>query len=644
MYDQLFSPIKINGLKLKNRVMFPAMGTRFCTDDGYVIDQLIDYHVARVKGGCGLNVTEAVSVYKPGAVMKMLQLTDDSYIPGLKKLTDAIHEAGGKACLQLWQAGMAACQTPGATVVVPSDLPINEHTIPGVSKKVIHECVQAFGDAAKRAVKAGFDAVEFHAAHNYSPHTFLTATFNHRTDEYGGSLENRARYLIESIQAIRANIPVDMPLLMRVSAQDDELPGGMTRDDIVEFCKIAKDVGVDALDISRGNLVTSAMRFEVPPIDVPRGFNVDNAAYIRKATGMPTIAVGRINDPEQAEEIIAGDKADMVVIGRGQICDPEFCNKAKAGKTEDILHCIGCNQGCYDRDFAGLPLSCLRNPSVGREAEFGALKPAAEPKKVLVIGGGVGGMDAAIMAKKFDHDVTLAEASDKLGGQFVLAGQAPRKEEMANAAVSRGEQVHKTGVKVELNTTVNEDYLDAFAPDAVIAAIGASPIVLDVPGADGANVYTAPEILTGSRKAGGDTIVIGGGLVGLEVAEYIRALGNDVTVVEMQDKIAKDVGMGRNASIMMSVMGAGIKSIVNAKCVEIKPDSIVVDIEGEEKILPAQSVVIAIGSVTNDSTWIADYCKSKNIVFKVIGDAKKARRAIDAIREGIQASIEINKA
>lgn len=639
MYKNLFSEIQFRGMALRNRVVFPAMGSRFCSDDGYLSDQGIDYYTARAKGGCGLIITEAVAVWKPGSVFRMLQISDDSYIAQLKKLTDGIHAAGGKACIQLWQGGLAASQTPGSVVVMPSDLPLGPgKVIPGVSKETIHEIVKAFGEAAKRAVEAGFDCVEFHAAHNYSPHSFLSPAFNRREDEYGGSLENRARYLIESIKEIRSNIPETMPILMRVPAKDDELPVGLSVEDVIEFCKMAKEAGVDVLDVSRGNMVTSAMRYEVPPLDIPRGFNVDNASAIRRATGMPTIAVGRINNADLAESILAEDKADMVVMGRAQIADPNFCNKAKAGKTEDILNCVGCNQGCYDNCVMSTPITCLRNPSVGKEAEFAQIKPVDEPKKILVIGGGVGGMEAAMMAHTLGHDVTLVEKTDKLGGQFLLAGKAPRKEEIEIATIKREAQIKRAGVKVVYNTTVNEAYLEQFAPEAVIIAVGASPIIPDIAGADGKNVYNFVDVLNGTKSINGRTVVVGGGLVGLEVAEYVRAQGNDVTVVEMLDAIAKDVGPGRKADIMIHVMGSGIKPVTDAKCVEIAADHVVVDIKGEMSEIPCESVVIAVGSKANPSEWIVDYCNKNNIPFKTVGDALQARRALQAVHEGVAAA------
>lgn len=378
IFHNVFSPIQIRGMKLKNRVVFPAMGTKMPGNDRYVTQQLIDYHVARAFGGNGLNFTEVCGVYGPSTPKSFLGIYDDQYIPGLKNLTDAIHEAGGKAGVQLWQGGFAVASYQKEGIILPSDRQINstDEVIPGASKETINEVIKAFGAAAKRAVEAGFDCIEFHAGHNYMPHAFLSPAFNKRTDEYGGSLENRARFSIECIKEIRNNIPEDMPLFMRVVAQDDYLENGLTIEDIIEFCKLAKVAGVDVLNVSRGNFSSAAIKYEVPPVDLPKGFNVANAERIKRETGMITIAVGRINDPAQADEIIGSGKADMVVIGRGQLADPEFCNKALAGNVEDIIKCVGCNQGCYDGFVSpDVPhITCLRNPALCRESEYALVK------------------------------------------------------------------------------------------------------------------------------------------------------------------------------------------------------------------------------------------------------------------------------
>lgn len=638
-FENLFSPIKIRGLELKNRVVFPAMGTKMATEDGYVTKQLIDYHAARALGGSGLNFTEVCGVHGPSNPVKFLAIHEDKYIPGLKALTDAIHAAGGKAGVQLWQGGMAVATYQQEGIIIPSDIkvPGSDHVIPGASIETIKEVVQSFGKAARRAVEAGFDCLEFHAGHNYSPHAFLSPAFNKRTDEYGGSLENRARYLLECIRAIRENIPEDMPLFMRIVAHDDYLEDGLTIEEMIKFCNMAKDAGVDVLNVSRGNFSSAAIKYEVPPVDLPRGFNVSNAERIKKETGMLTIAVGRINDPKQADEIIATGKADMVVIGRGQLADPEFCNKAKEGRVDDIIRCVGCNQGCFDGFVSpDMPhITCLRNPALGREDEYSIVK-TDNPKKVLIAGGGVAGLESALTLKRRGHNPILCEASDSLGGQFKLAGIAPRKGELKDAAIAMGEMVKRENIEIRLSTPVTPEIINEINPDEVIIAIGAEPIKPNIPGIDLPHVTNSHDILAGHSSAKGNIVVIGGGLVGLEVAEYLADENNSITVVEMLDEVAKDLGQLRKICVMESIYEAGIKTITNAKCVEIKENAVVVEKDNKLEEIPCDSVVIAVGARSRVSDELSTYCKENNIPFHIIGDAVRARRALNAIAEAAE--------
>lgn len=644
-FNDLFSPIKIRGMEIRNRIEFPAMGTKMVKDEKVVTDQLINYHAARSLGGNGLNFTEVCSVYDKAAPKNFLALSDDKYIPGMKKLADAIHEGGAKAGVQLWLGGSAVLfgdQT--SMVVVPSDFKVEgtDYVIKAASKEIINECIKAFGDAAKRAVEAGYDTVEFHAGHNYTPHSFLSKAFNKRMDEYGGSLENRARFLLECIKSIRENIPEDMPLFMRIDAHDDCVEDGLTIEEVIQFCKWAKEAGVDVLDVSRGNFSSAAVKYEVPPVDVPRGFNVENAARIKKETGMITVAVGRINDPEQADEIIRSGKADMVVMGRAQLADPEFCNKAKNGNVDDIVRCVGCNQGCYD-GFTNPDapfITCMRNPTLGREAEF-VINKTDNPKNVLIVGGGVAGLEAAIELKDRGHNPILCEASDSLGGQFVLAGAAPRKEEMKEAAIAMGEMAKRKGVEIKLSTPVDAEVIKDINPDEVIIAAGAEPIKLNVPGANLPYVTNSHDILAGKAKVNGDIVVIGGGLVGLEVAEYLSGNVNKITVVEMLNEVAKDLGQLRKICVMESLYHEGIKTITEAKCVEIKEKSIVIDKNGVVEEVPCDSVIVAIGARSRNFESISDYCKENNIPYHVIGDAVRARRALNCIEEASEVARRI---
>ena len=636
LYENLFRPIRIRGLELKNRVKFPATAASMLAEGGYVSKTLIDYHVARVKGGSGLNTTEATSVHAPSAPGGVLNISDDAYLPGLKNLTDAIHAVGGKACVQLYQGGLGTFFVDSDVLVfLPSDY--ENFGLPGASLELIHEVVQAYGEAAARSVRAGFDAIEFHVAHGYGPHAFLSGAMNHRTDEYGGSLENRARFPRECIRAMRANLPEDFPLIMRIVPFDDEVENGLTSEEVIQFCKLAKEDGVDALDVSRGNLWSSATKYEIAPVDIPRGFNVENAARIKRETGMIVITCGRINDPQQAEDIIAQGKADMVDIGRAQIADPEFCNKARAGQEDDIIRCIGCCQGCIDRcsnvDYPHI--SCLRNPAVGREEEF-ILKPASQPKKVLVAGGGVAGMEAAITLKQRGCDPILVEQSPALGGAFLLAGMAPRRGEVRDAVLSRAYQTQKAGVDIRLNTKVTPHTIQEIKPDEVILATGAAPIALPIPGADLPHVCGYKEVLSGQAQPAGKIVVIGGGLVGLETAEFLADRGNDVSVIEMLGKLGADLGPMREICVTEAMDSSQIKRLPKTKALEIKDHSIVVEKDGHQEEIEVDHVVVAIGSRPESIAEILNFCKEQGLPVHVIGDAVEARSAIDAIAEAAE--------
>ena len=638
MFNHLFEPIKIRNMELRNRVIMPAMGTRMADEKGEITQRLIDYHEARAKGGCGLNILEVSSVHTPSAPAHFVSISEDSYVEGHRRLTRAIHEAGGKAGIQLWQGSIAVNMDPKAKIFVVSDMPFGKYTIPAITKDEIKEIVNCYGEAARRCVEAEYDCIEFHCAHNYLPHSFLSGGFNHRKDEYGGSFANRMRFPLECIEAIRKNIPEGMPLFMRIDAHDDYLPNGLTIEETIEFCKSAKEVGVDVLDVSRGNIITPASIYEVPPIDIPNGFNVEKASRIRKETGMLTVAVGRINTPDLGEEIIKDAKADMVVMGRAQLADPEFCNKAKEGKVKEITYCVACNQGCYDgfcdvvnREF----ITCLRNPMLGHEKEY-KLEKTKTPKKVLIAGGGMAGMEAAMVLKARGHMPVIYEGGERLGGQFVTAGQAPGKGEMKNAAILCGEKVQGLGIPVHFNTPLTSDIILREEPAQVILSIGASPIELKFEGSEKKPVYKAHDVLEGMVNPKGSVVVIGGGLVGLEVADAIATNGNNVKVVEMKEAAGADLGILRKIAVMDKMKTLNVDIITKATCVGVEDEGIVIDHDGNREVVNCDSIVVAVGARSNDSSEIVAICEEKNIPYHIIGDAKRARRAINAIGEGFQ--------
>ena len=637
-FSHLFSPMEIRGMKLKNRIVMPAMGSKFAASDRTVTDQLIDYHVARAKGGSGLNMVEVASVHGPSAPRGFVAIYDDKFVPGLKKLTDAIHQAGGLAGVQLWQGGLAASFDEACQILLPSPMPVSETmTIPAMDKEMIPVLVDCFQAAAGRAVKAGFDCVEIHAAHNYILHSFLSPYFNRREDEYGGSFENRARFPLAVIRAVRNAVPDSMPVFMRIDAHDDFLEGGLTIGDVIEFCKLAKDAAVDVVDVSRGNIVSAGIQYEVPPVDLPRGFNIDNAARIKKETGLITMGVGRVNDPEQAEEILAAGKVDLLGIGRAQLADPEFCNKSKEGRYQDLVRCVGCNQGCYDgfADKKCPHITCLQNPALGREREY-ELKKTERPLTVLIAGGGPAGLRAATDLKLRGHNPVLCEISGKLGGQFRLAGEAPRKAEMKAAAIHMGEMAEKAGVEIRLNTAVTPELIREMKPDAVFCTIGSEPVHLPVPGAE--NLLDSHKVLEGEQKAAGQVVVIGGGLVGLECAEYITGEGGSVTVLEMLPEVAADLGDIRKAAVLGNLFASGVKTVTGAKFLEYRPGAVVYEKDGKTEEIPCDCAVSAVGARSRSTKELEQAARSMGIPWFVIGDAAKARRALNATAEAARLS------
>ncbi len=640
MFENIFTPIKIRGMELKHRIIMPAMGTKFSGNTSFVTPTLIHYHEARVKGGSALNIVEVCSVHTPSAPRHFLSISEDKYIPGLKDLTDAIHAEGGKAGLQLWQGSLAVGMDQTAQILMASDTPLGPDLIvPGINRDQIKEIVTCYGTAAERAVKAGFDCIEFHCAHNYLPHSFLSGGINHRTDEYGGSFENRIRFPLECIREIRKNIPEDMPLFMRIDAHDDYLENGLTIEEVIEFCKLAGKAGVDVLDVSRGNVISAANKYEVPPIDIPQGFNIENAARIRKETGMLTIGVGRINTPQLAEQILEDDKVDMVVMGRAQLADPEFCNKVRSGNLEDIDYCIGCDQGCLDcfADVECPQITCLRNPAVGREEECRIIK-TNKPETVLIAGGGIAGLEAAIVLRQRGHRAIVCEASDRLGGQFLTAGEAPRKGEMKAAVIAMGEKAKRLGAEIHLKTPVTKELIEEIKPHTVFNAIGAESLIPDIPGADLPHVVNSHDVLDGKVKVSGKIVVIGGGMVGMEVAEYLAEKGCTVTDLEMMKEFCADMGMARKICVQESIVKAGIDTVTEITVTRIEKGKVIGRKDGITMEYPCDYAVMAVGSKSRDGKEIEEAARKIGAGYMIIGDAGLARRALNAVREAFDAA------
>lgn len=645
-YSKLFSPIQIRGTVFPNRVIQSAMGTLMVGRDKKINQTVVDFLTARAKGGVGLVYSQCCGVDDASTPEGFLCIGTDEQGESHKLLTESIHAAGGKVGIQLLQG--AICAAP-AKVYVPYDMPgFDGSIIPAMTVDEIHMIVDAFSKAARRAVEAGYDIIEIHCAHGYLQYLFMNPTTNHRTDEYGGSFENRFRLAFETISAVRAQMPEDMPLSIRIPSVDEGFDQNIPREELIEFAKRAKSLGVDLLSISRGNCLNWSTKLNVPPVDIPQGFNVEDGAYMKEQTGMLTAIAGRINHPQMAEDILESGKADMVVMARAQIADPEFCRKAREGRDDEIIYCIGCNQGCYDPHMDpsnyvnDVHISCLRNPAVGKEHEYEFVKTSS-PKRVLIAGGGMGGMEAAYRLKMLGHEPILCEAGQKLGGQFVLAGEAPRKGEFKQAAFDCAARLDRVGVDVRLGTPVTPQLIKELKPDCVIIAIGAEPIQIKLPGMEKKPVYNSHEVLAGKARPEGVVGIIGGGMVGLETSELIASFGNKVKVIEMQPELAADMGVLRKICTLGSMAEEHIESFVNTKCVSINDEGIVAEHDGKETVIPCDSVVMAVGARSRATTELTAACDELNIPYFVIGDAVKARRALNATGEGAEVAYKINK-
>jgi len=571
----LFEPITINGMTLRNRIVVPPMDTGYGSTTHQVTDQLIAYHRRRAEGGMGLIIVEYTSVDPGGRCTEtQIGLYDDRFIPGFKRLTGAVHAHGARIALQIHHGGLRARpQFSGGEIVAPSAIAEGylprELTIPE-----IEALVEAFGQAARRAKEAGFDAVEIHGAHGYLINEFLSPWFNRRDDVYGGSFEKRLRFPLEVVQRVRELVGADFPVGFRIVGEELPLGSGLTLKETTRIAVRLQAAGVDLIHVSVGNVGPSLGRV-VAPMAVDWGFNVYAAAAVKRVVDIPVIAVGRITDVHLADRIVGDGHADLVAMGRASLADPEFPNKAWEGRFDEIRRCFGCADACT-RSYR----HCNNNPELGREQSW-ELRPAETPKTVWVIGGGVAGMEAAHLAARRGHRVTLFEQEAQLGGQIHAAAAPPHKGELLNAISNRVPLLEKHGVEVRLGTRVTADMVRQARPDAAIVATGALPQRLPIPGIDRPEVVQAKDVLTGRAFVGTKVAVLGGGMVGSETAEYLADHHRDVTVVEMLDAIAADMPRVPRAYLLHRLAQYGVEIVTGAKAEAITELGILVTIDGQ---------------------------------------------------------------
>ena len=630
-YPKLFSPIKIGETTVKNRVFMPPISTNLA-DKGYVTDALVEHYAARAKGGVGLIVTEVTTVeptyvYLPGD----MSICDDSYIPGWEKLTAAVHKYGAKILPQLFHPAYMAFPIPGTPrLIAPSFVgPYYAKEAPRpVTVEELQVIIRQFGEAALRVKKAGADGVEIHAAHAHGLlGGFLSPLYNKRTDAYGGDINGRLKLTLEVIAEVRKICGKDFIIDVRISG-DEYSDGGLNLNDAIYVSKQLEKAGVDMLHVSGGTTIKRGS--SIPAPGTKMGSHSALSAEIKKHVSIPVATVGRITEPWLAEELLENDKADICMIGRANLCEPEFCNKAQAGHEEDIRPCIGCLR-CLNGIMFGKRVACTVNPSLEPENED-TITPAKETKNVLVIGGGPAGMEAAYVAAKRGHHVVVFEKEKKAGGQLNLACRAPFKQEISKWIVYLLQECDRYGAEIRYETEANADVIKAENPDVVILATGAEPIVLPVEGKE--TMIQANDVLSGKVPIlGGNAAIIGGGMVGIETAEYVLHHSRGAAraaLIEMTDSIGQGMVPNNLVPTMARLRQENVQMITGARVKKIDAGTIIADTKkGEMKYPGFTHVICAVGS----KAWNPLYEEIKDTYETyVIGDAKEVAQALEAVR------------
>ena len=639
-FEAMFQPIQIGPMTVANRFVMSPMGNNFANTDGTMSERSASYYGARAKGGFGLITFEATVVYKEakGGPRKPC-LYDDSTVSSFQAAIAACHQAGAKVSIQLQHAGPEGnTKITGYPLKAASAIPAScgRETPEAITKEELYRLIECYGDAAVRAKKAGADAVEIHCAHGYLVSTFISARTNKRVDEFGGSFENRMRLPKLIIENIRKKAGDSLAILCRINATDD-VEGGQTAQDAAAVASyLEKECGVDGLHLSRAVHLHDECMWA--PSLIHGGFSADYVTEIKRAVSVPIITVGRYTEPQYAELMIAEGRADLVAFGRQSIADPEMPNKAKAGRLDLMNPCIGCLQGCVPNMFKGEPITCLVNPLAGREADF---KPAQTKKNVMVIGGGPGGLYAAFTAAQRGHAVTLYEKGDILGGNMRLAAYPPGKGDITNMVRSYIAKCEEYGVKMVMNTEVTPAMVAEAKPDAVIVATGSNPLVLPIPGINDTGVIHAGDLLDGKAAVGKKVLVVGGGMVGCEVADFLGELGHEVSVIELRDQLGPDVIPEHRKFLMKDFDTYKVQGVTGAKVAQFFTDGVSYTLaDGTEGRLEGfDNVVLAMGYRNNDT--ISEEIKKIVAETYVIGDAVKARKALDATAEGLNVALEI---
>jgi len=640
-FPNLFSKGKIGTLTLKNRIMKAPQSSGMSNMDGTVSERLVRYYRKQAAGGAGMIIVEYAYVDDIGAKSAHchLGISSNEHIPGLAWLAENIREQGSVPAIQIEHCGrqkFLGTQPMVAPSAIPWPKLWDQYGLQAVPKELtipeIQDIVHAFGDAALRAKTAGFELVEIHGAHGYLLTNFFSPTTNHRTDLYGGSLENRMRIYVEIVRDVRKKVGPDFPVTIRLSGTDYE-PDGFPIEDTIELAKVLEKEGIDAFHISGGD--HHMMIHQVTPMALPVCYNTWAAEAIKKVVKVPVIASGSITLPEYAEDIIASGKGDFVGLGRPLWADPEWPKKAKEGRPEDIRPCIRCNEGCLERTFFNYKaITCAVNPTISREGELDII-PAAKPKNIAVVGGGPAGMEAARVLKLRGHQVTLY-AENGLGGLLHEASTPEFKSDIRPLMKYQICQIQKLGIEVVEKRAEASD-LETY--DAVVCATGSLPVKPNIPGIDQAHVKDALDVLNQKAEVKGKTVVIGGGLVGTETALHLAENGHDMALVEMLPKIMNGVAVTDVLAYNDRIAKVDMDIHTNTRLVEVKEKEIVVECKKQIFSIPADTVILAIGLKAQQSLYEQLEEAGKEVY--LVGDAVKPGKILDAFHTAYRAAVKI---